>query len=321
MIQKPAGTPRSPRRYARLSALIGGAIGGLILIVVSWAYLNPLEWAELKSRYELRQATGAKVAEIKGMLALMHFDSRGPEPSSPGLCWVFVHGSGDSLTTWKRFIRVLPPETRWIALDLPGQGGNRKERDPEKYRVTKTAERIWEGLGENPDALHACAKYRIVGNSFGGWVAARLALLHPEKTEKLILAGGVGLKTPELPPLQIFSAPSIEALKDFQAKAYFKPRELPDSIWKAALERAEKSEVPRIRESQKSEDWLDGGLAKLSGVRTLYIWGEADRIVPKEYAKTLSSQIPGAKFEILPRCGHLPQKECEAELYRVIEAN
>ncbi len=302
------------KRYARASALFGGLIAGLGILIASWAYMNPLEWAEMKSRYQFRHDTGATSSEINGLTAFQHL-----EPPSQHLrtCWLFIHGMGDSLVTWKKLIPLLARDQSWIAVDLPGQGGNRKEIDAEKYRVSQTAERIYSGLKADDLIRKTCEQYRVVANSFGGWIALKMALDHPAGIYQLFLLGGVGIQKPALPSLPIFTEPTVEALKDFQSKAYFKPRELPDSIWQAATERAKKGESGRIRASQTVDEYLDGKLSLLR-VETLSIHGEADRIVPLDYAQALVSQIRGAKLEKISECGHMPQKECPERLKAVI---
>ena len=300
--------------YARASALLGGLIAGLIILIASWAYMNPIEWTEMKARFQFRRDTNAVAIELSGLSGFMHLEKPG-EPLRD--CWLFIHGMGDSLITWKKLIPIVSKDSSWIALDLPGQGGNRKERDSNEYRVSKTVERILAGLAEDPQIQKTCEQYRVVANSFGGWIALKMALTHPTKVHQLILLGGVGVKSPELPKLPIFGAPTVEALKDFQAKAYFKPRELPDSIWEAATEKAKKSEAGRIREAQGEDEYLDRRLSALR-TETLYLRGDADRIVPEYYAKVLVSQIPGAKLETLSECGHMPQKECPEKVARVL---
>jgi pimeloyl-ACP methyl ester carboxylesterase len=44
-------------------------------------------------------------------------------------------------------------------------------------------------------------------------------------------------------------------------------------------------------------------------VPTLLVWGDHDRLFPKEYALAYQRLIPGAKVVIIPDCGHLPQVE------------
>jgi len=44
-------------------------------------------------------------------------------------------------------------------------------------------------------------------------------------------------------------------------------------------------------------------------VPTLLIWGDTDRLFPKEHALAYEKAIPGAKLVIIPKCGHVPQIE------------
>ena len=44
-------------------------------------------------------------------------------------------------------------------------------------------------------------------------------------------------------------------------------------------------------------------------VPTLLIWGDHDRMFPKEHALAYQKAIPGAKVVIVPECGHVPQIE------------
>jgi len=44
-------------------------------------------------------------------------------------------------------------------------------------------------------------------------------------------------------------------------------------------------------------------------IPTLLIWGEHDRLFPKDYAFAYQQMIPGSKAVIIPDCGHLPQVE------------
>ena len=44
-------------------------------------------------------------------------------------------------------------------------------------------------------------------------------------------------------------------------------------------------------------------------VPTLLVWGDHDRMFPKEHALAYQRSIPGAKVVIVPDCGHVPQIE------------
>ncbi|MFF0587255.1 alpha/beta fold hydrolase [Streptomyces sp. NPDC003781] len=56
----------------------------------------------------------------------------------------------------------------------------------------------------------------------------------------------------------------------------------------------------------------DPGLAERLGALDLpvhVLWGEHDRIVDPAYGEDYAAAIPGSRFTLLPRTGHLPQVE------------
>ena len=42
---------------------------------------------------------------------------------------------------------------------------------------------------------------------------------------------------------------------------------------------------------------------------TLVVWGDSDGIADPDYGRALAAAIPGARFQVLPDTGHLPQLE------------
>jgi pimeloyl-ACP methyl ester carboxylesterase len=48
-------------------------------------------------------------------------------------------------------------------------------------------------------------------------------------------------------------------------------------------------------------------------VPTLVLWGAEDKLFPARYADVWRDEVPGAKVEIIPACGHLMHIE-KAEL-------
>jgi pimeloyl-ACP methyl ester carboxylesterase len=44
-------------------------------------------------------------------------------------------------------------------------------------------------------------------------------------------------------------------------------------------------------------------------VPTLLIWGDHDRLFPKEHALAFQKEIAGSELVTIPKCGHVPQIE------------
>jgi pimeloyl-ACP methyl ester carboxylesterase len=53
---------------------------------------------------------------------------------------------------------------------------------------------------------------------------------------------------------------------------------------------------------------LRGRLADIS-LPALVLWGDSDGIADPDYGRTFAAAIPGARFQVLPDTGHLPQLE------------
>lgn len=54
-------------------------------------------------------------------------------------------------------------------------------------------------------------------------------------------------------------------------------------------------------------------------IAVLVVTGDTDRIVPAWNAERLAQAIPGARFEVVKRCGHLPQEERPEEFLSIVE--
>jgi pimeloyl-ACP methyl ester carboxylesterase len=204
---------------------------------------------------------------------------------------------------------------RTIALDLPGSGSSPPPATvPSGYRVRRLAEEVALALLE---VRPACAQWLVIGNSLGGWVGAWLAIEQKIRVNRLLLADSAGLEGSESlrgAAAAMLAEPTVESLKEFQRRAYFKPREIPEDVWKEIARRArEKGNSGDVLAAQTPDDYLDDQAERIR-VPTVVFFGAADRIVPPAQGRKLAAKIPGAVFHEEPRCGHLPQKECPRAL-------
>ena len=51
---------------------------------------------------------------------------------------------------------------------------------------------------------------------------------------------------------------------------------------------------------------------------TLVLWGDTDQIVDPDYGRAYAAAIPGARFQLLPATGHLPQLETPDSSMRAV---
>jgi pimeloyl-ACP methyl ester carboxylesterase len=307
-------------RPPRLTPLLFGlASGALLLAGAFWFF--PIEWNEAKNRFRLWQS-GARPLQWEKHRGFQADRCDGKPPSECRCVWL-LHGYGDSVSTWRRFFTdgksFGEKPVRIFALDLPAHGGSLRRKNVEEYRASTMAREIDAGIGATKD----CEKNVLIGNSFGGWVATLVALEDSPRTEKryerLFLISPGGVKRAEEETKNLFAENSVESLKEFQRRAYFRPRELPESVWKQAAERMGSGSLSEVSKAQVDADRLDGKFAKL-GTPTTLIWGEADRILSKAVMDVFLAGIRSARYVPLKECGHLPQKECPEALFSVIRS-
>lgn len=94
---------------------------------------------------------------------------------------LFIHGALVSQSMWDGQINAFAENHRVITCDLPEHGASLRQL--EDYSVETLAHQVKRML----DHL-GVTKTHICGHSLGGMVAQQLAILHPELTDKLILA-------------------------------------------------------------------------------------------------------------------------------------
>ena len=93
---------------------------------------------------------------------------------------VFLHGLGGTRLAWEPQLEGLSDHFRCIAWDMPGYG----DAAPAS---TLTFSGLADSISALLDAL-AVQRAHIVGLSFGGQQAMHLALRHPHRIDRLVLA-------------------------------------------------------------------------------------------------------------------------------------
>jgi pimeloyl-ACP methyl ester carboxylesterase len=101
---------------------------------------------------------------------------------------VLVHGLGGAASNWLALAPLLQPGRRLIVPELPGHGGSQPlPGAPGLDAFAESLAALVDGAGAGPAPL--------VGHSFGGAVALRLAIRRPELVSALVLAGAAGISS------------------------------------------------------------------------------------------------------------------------------
>jgi pimeloyl-ACP methyl ester carboxylesterase len=178
------------------------------------------------------------------------------------------------------------------------------------------------------DALDDLGLGRVsaVGFSLGGWLAAEMASMCPERFKRLVLVGAMGIRPPSGEIYDMF----LEVAKEFIKASYLNPANTaefqkicPDT---PAPEQVEAWEL--AREEACRLGWrpymhypsLPHLLRRLRKLPTLIVWGRQDAIVPLSVAEVYRASIPGSQLVILDDCGHHPEVEQADEFVRHVGA-
>lgn len=149
----------------------------------------------------------------------------------------------------------------------------------------------------------------VIGSSIGGWIAAELALCAPDRVGKLVLVDAAGLASAAHPVADYFDM-TLDEVIDI---SYAHPdRHRIDLSAFTDEQRAIAAGNRAALLAYGGRDMADPTLAaRLAGITvpTLVVWGEADGMVTPAYGREYADAIPGARFEVLPDAGHLPQLE------------
>jgi pimeloyl-ACP methyl ester carboxylesterase len=157
----------------------------------------------------------------------------------------------------------------------------------------------------------------VFGVSMGGMIAQELALLHPERVDRLVLgctsSGGKGFTMPTAEAVEhmtLTRGKSDEEIARQTMSILFAPRfreEHPEEI-EAMVRRFVDSPTPRKPFTQQF--WAAIGhncLERLPQIRqpTLILTGGRDVLIPPRNAETLREQIPGSRLARIEDAGHV----------------
>jgi len=163
----------------------------------------------------------------------------------------------------------------------------------------------------------------LVGTGVGGWIAAQMAVMCPDRIRRLVLVGAAGLRPEHEEIFDIFITPWTQVIE----RSFHDPQKCPE--YQRIYGSGPIPEFGGIREAAKTmtirmcyrpymyDPALPGMLAKVR-VPTLLVWGAEDRIVPVECGQLYGRAIPGALLRTIDQCGHWAHLEKPAELAGVV---
>ncbi len=228
---------------------------------------------------------------------------------------VYVHGLLASSASWQDVLASASAGRPAIAVDLPGFG--RSDRPwPFDYSVEGAARALVAYLDER-----GISRAALVGNSLGGAVAMRVAAEHPERVTHLVLAAAASAEAPINWPVAMLRARPIGeaalacARRPFVAyglrhwlfadAARVNDNAIDDAWVPLTIPGTRRAALAAIRTDRSRFRGLEARIR----VRALIVWGAEDRLLPAREGVRLAARIAGSRLVVLPRSGHLPQRE------------
>lgn len=155
----------------------------------------------------------------------------------------------------------------------------------------------------------------LIGNSFGGHVALRIAMARPELVRGLVLVGSSGLFERGFEK-DITHNPSYEYLDRKIREVFYDPSSMLPGMTELALDalsrRTSARAMVKLGKSAK-RDHLGSELHRVK-CPTLVAWGRQDNVTPPEVAEQFADLIPKSRLRWTDQCGHAPHIEHPAKL-------
>lgn len=215
---------------------------------------------------------------------------------------VALHGWGRSGNDFLEILAGLDA----FAIHLPGFG---PAAAPESVWGTADYARLV------ADAIEPLGPVILVGHSFGGRIAVRLAATRPELVSALVLTGA---------PLVRLAPASRPSLSYRLAKALHRIGLIPDSVMESRRSKAGSADynaaqgvMRDIMVTTVNENY-DDDLAKIR-TPTWMVWGENDTAAPTSAGKVASQKIRGAHWTVVPGEAHLLTPALGAAVRNAIE--
>lgn len=270
--------------------------------------------------------TSKTLATPRGTL---HYHEAGDGPPL-----LLLHGSGPGVSGWANFrgnLGVFAEHFRTLVLDMPGFGKSYSSEGNPLIGAPQAVLDFLDGLGIERTA--------IIGNSMGGNVAARIASTHPERVQRLVTIGGIGLALFSPAPaegikllVQFVEDPTRDRLRAWMESMVYDTKIVTDEFfelrWEAATAPGALDDVRKLFNLQVLEGMRTraGGaadtVALMSKIEapTLITIGRDDRVTPMDGVLVPMRLIKQCEVHIFYDCGHWAMLERKDEFESIVTA-
>jgi len=205
----------------------------------------------------------------------------------------------DAASQWRPFHDALAARLDVIAPEHPGFG--EAERPDWLEGILDLAYcqlSVLDHLGL--DRVH------LLGESLGGWVAAEMASLTPERFRSLTLIGPMGLDAPGIPDVFVMNRRQWQEMTRFASPPLEGEAPSIDQLVKESRVQASLARVgwnPYLHDPRLAR-WLHR-----ASMPALVVWGREDRLLPVSCAGQWIELLPSARLQVIANAGHFPALE------------
>ncbi len=241
---------------------------------------------------------------------------------------LLVHASGFSSSEWRKYLPLLSVGARVVTVDLLGYG----KSDPVVDRSPVAAREDEDGL---LNVLGLIGPSRIIGHSYGGYLAAKVALASPQLVRSLVLVEPVLFGALR----QDNDAESTEELAHLYEPGFLEESfggterwmqrfidywsgegawaRLPDPARRANMRVAWKVYCEVRDLSQDPRPFADYRV--LSRLPTTLIRGSLTTVSARRIVDRLAEELPSAKTHVIEGAGHMSPLTHSNELLSILE--
>ena len=160
-------------------------------------------------------------------------------------------------------------------------------------------------------------KADVLGHSFGGRVAIKLATSFPARVNRLVLIDSAGIRQKVRPSIGRFLIKAIRPLESILSEKNYKKLRLKFYDLIGATDYLKSGKLKGTFQKIVTED-LEPLLQNIQQ-KSLLIWGEKDKATPLGDAKIMHAQIPNSQLIIIPKTGHYPFLEQKELVVKCLE--
>lgn len=237
---------------------------------------------------------------------------------------LLLHGySGTGALQWSRTSRLLGDRFDCIMPDLLSHGRSAKW---DTMRAGRSLDDQVAHVVLILDSLGIDRPIAVVGNSYGGGVAARLAELHPHRIRKLVLydalvsdypmalADSIARSVGSSGMMAIMATPTTQDLRHAIRLSIFRNPPLPGFLMKQVHEEFavpyRAAQITLLKDLMAHEgDLLNKRFTWPMPVHV--IWGERDELLPNSTGLAIMERndLPMSQWSTIPRTGHVANLE------------